>query len=193
LVSDPERLVIYGDFNCPFSALASQRAAALEECGEVVVEWRAVGHDPSIPTEGRSIIGEARRALEHELAQIDALMLPGETAALTVPTIQSSTWLVNLAFAGSPTDDRPALRGLVFDAYWRRGQDLTDPATVRRLCGQHTDVHLTADWQATWKALPSPIVPTVVLPDGHVSRGLGALARLATRISAMDTSAPVLR
>src|SRR5438309_11493539 len=49
------KLVIYGDFNCPFSALASDRAARLEATGRVVVEWRAVEHDPSIPAEGRPV------------------------------------------------------------------------------------------------------------------------------------------
>jgi hypothetical protein len=72
-------LAVYGDFNCPFSALATARATVLEARGLAVIEGRAVEHDPAIP--------------------------------------------VTVAF-------------------------------------------------------PNPIVPTMVLPDGYVSRGLGALDRL---------------
>src|SRR4051794_9779857 len=39
------RVVLYGDFNCPWSYLASRRAALLAAVG-VVIDWRAVEHDP---------------------------------------------------------------------------------------------------------------------------------------------------
>ena len=41
------------------------------------------------------------------------------------------------------------------------------------------DESTAAEWQDEWLALPRPIVPVMVIPDGYVSRGLGALARLA--------------
>ena len=37
-------LVVYGDFNCPFSALASARVEYLERHGFAAVDWRAVEH-----------------------------------------------------------------------------------------------------------------------------------------------------
>ena len=37
------RLVIYSDFNCPFSALANDRAARLEATGRVVVVGQRTG------------------------------------------------------------------------------------------------------------------------------------------------------
>lgn len=33
-------------------------------------------------------------------------------------------------------------------------------------------------WQDAFEALPRPITPTLVLADGKLSRGLGALTRL---------------
>jgi hypothetical protein len=41
-------VIIYGDFNCPYSYLASQRAGRLREAG-VAVDWRAVEHDRRLP------------------------------------------------------------------------------------------------------------------------------------------------
>ncbi len=38
-------LTVYGDFNCPYSYLASQRVDALARSGRAEVEWRAVEHD----------------------------------------------------------------------------------------------------------------------------------------------------
>lgn len=38
---------------------------------------------------------------------------------------------------------------------------------------------MAEEWRAAWQAATDPIVPVLVLPDGYVSRGLGALARLA--------------
>jgi len=37
--------VVYGDFNCPYSYLASQRADLLSRAGALMVDWRAVEHD----------------------------------------------------------------------------------------------------------------------------------------------------
>jgi hypothetical protein len=38
---------------------------------------------------------------------------------------------------------------------------------------------VAAGWREEWLGLGRPVVPMLVLPDGYVSRGLGALSRLA--------------
>ena len=62
---------------------------------------------------------------------------------------------------------------------WAEGRNLGDPAELRRLDADGRDVAVARRWQDEFEALPRPITPTLVLPDGYVSRGLGALARLA--------------
>ena len=64
-------------------------------------------------------------------------------------------------------------------AVWVEGRNLSDPAELDRLDAVGRDVPVARWWQSEFEALPRPITPTLVLPDGYVSRGLGALARLA--------------
>jgi hypothetical protein len=44
-------VIIYGDFNCRYSYLASQRADLLRK-ERVAVGWRAVEHDRGLPVTG---------------------------------------------------------------------------------------------------------------------------------------------
>lgn len=175
--SGTDGLVIYGDFNCPFSALASSRAAILERRG-VAVDWRAVDHDPSIPPSGEPVTATVAATFADELAQIRRLLEAGEEDRLRVPSTRVNTWLACRGFAACPTEARPALREALFDAYWRGGLNLGDNQVVRRLCGERRDETTASRWREQWAALPSPLVPVMVLPDGYVSRGLGALTRL---------------
>jgi hypothetical protein len=55
------------------------------------------------------------------------------------------------------------------------GADVADAAAD---VGPHV-----AAWQAEWQGLDRRVVPMLVLPDGYLSRGLGALARLADMAS----------
>ena len=69
---EPVRLIIYGDFNCPFSALASARAADIEARALAVIDWRTVEHDEDIPLAGEATTPEVREAFELELAVGDS-------------------------------------------------------------------------------------------------------------------------
>ncbi|MBI5087676.1 MAG: DsbA family protein [Actinobacteria bacterium] len=175
----PVELIVYGDFNCPFSALASVRVSRLERVGAVHVDWRAVEHAPDIPPAGIELAGELASELKRELEQIRGLLSAGEPDWLALPTRQVNTRLATAAFAGTPAPDRPAMRDRLFAAHWSEGADLTDDATLSRLGATTIDTATAAQWREEWTALTDPIVPVMVLPDGYVSRGLGALARLA--------------
>lgn len=39
------KVIVYGDFNCPYCYLASQRSARLARDGMTEIDWRAVEHD----------------------------------------------------------------------------------------------------------------------------------------------------
>jgi predicted DsbA family dithiol-disulfide isomerase len=169
--------IVYGDFNCPFSRLASARLAVLEDRGEPPVEFRAVEHDPSIPGEGIRVVGDVQEELERELAQIREMLGPDERDPLQLPARRLNTRRAIEAYAAVPPEHRPEARERIFAAYWEGDQDISDPAVLADLDVAGSDPETAARWQEGWAALPS-IVPVMVLPDGTVSKGLGALVRL---------------
>src|SRR6478672_5342273 len=116
------RLVIYGDFNCPFSALASSRSARLEQAGTAQVEWRAVAHDLEIPAQGEPVEQANARAYHAELEQVRGLLLPDESLTLRVPAVRSSTVVSTAAYAATKPRSRAQVRIELFRAYWEQGR-----------------------------------------------------------------------
>jgi predicted DsbA family dithiol-disulfide isomerase len=171
------RLTIYGDFNCPFSALASSRADLLLD-GHNEIDWRAIQHDTAIPVSGEPVEGPIADALASETATILDLSEQDVRLRLAVPPVRSNTGAASAAFAAAG-DDADELRRRLFAAVWAEGSNIGDPAALDRLQAVDRNVALARRWQDEFEALPRPITPTLVLPDGYVSRGLGALARLA--------------
>jgi len=172
------RLTIYGDFNCPFSALASARADVLLATGRYEIDWRAVQHDTAIPDRGQAVTGDLTAELATEIEAVVDLSQHDVRLRLTVPPVRSNTGAASAAFAAAG-DDRDRLRRRLFAAVWAEGRNLSDPAELDRLDAAGRNDATAGLWQEEFAALPKPVVPTVVLADGYVSRGLGGLARLA--------------
>jgi predicted DsbA family dithiol-disulfide isomerase len=171
-------LTIFGDFNCPFSALASARADVLLADGVHTIDWRAIQHDPAIPPHGEPVEGDVATGLAAEVATISDLSEHDVRLHLAVPPVRSNTAESCAVFAGA-VGDADALRRRLFAAVWVEGRNLGDPAELERLGAVARDPVVAHRWQDEFEALPRPITPTLVLADGYVSRGLGALARLA--------------
>lgn len=171
-------VVIYGDFNCPFSAAASARAGRLEAAGIAEVDWHAVEHAPQIPTGGEPVTGNLAEELDREIDQILEQLTGAETGLLHRPSRRVNTNAATVAYAGTVPECRRELRRAIFAAYWQHDADIADGDTLAGLGASGVDTELAAAWRRSWLSLPDPIVPAMVLPDGYVSRGLGALARL---------------
>jgi 2-hydroxychromene-2-carboxylate isomerase len=180
-------LTIFGDFNCPFSALASVRADVLLAAGGYEVEWRAVQHDTAIPVAGEPVEGDTFTELEAEVAKIRELSADDVRLVLTVPPVRSNTAAASAAFAAAG-DGADEVRRLLFAAVWAEGRNVGDPAELDRLGVAGRDDAVAGRWQSEFEALPKPITPSLVLPDGYVSRGLGALARLADLVAAAPST-----
>jgi len=171
-------LTIYGDFNCPFSALASARADLLLATGTHELAWRAIQHDTAIPPAGEPVRDDTETELAAEVATILDLSAHDVRLHLLVPPVRSNTAIACAAYAAAG-DDADELRRRLFAAVWSDGRNLGDPTELDRLVGVPRDGMTARTWQDEYDALPRPITPTLILSDGYVSRGLGALARLA--------------
>lgn len=186
----PIELVIYGDFTCPFSALASERAARLEATGRAAIDWRAVAHDPTIPSVGSPVDADRRRELWREIEVVGQQLEVGESLSLEPPAALINPVAVNRRYAALGPRERPAARRRLFRAYWSADADMTDPAITTDLPPATKGDDLADRWQSEWSGFDRPIVPAMVLPEGRLSRGLGALARLADLLRSDDAPGP---
>lgn len=124
------RLIIYGDFNCPYSYLASQRMETLARLGHQV-RWRAVEHDPRLSMTGTPSAAQYAGG-RRELDEMATLALPGEQVPTRMPELISNTCAATAAYAESITDGiADPLRRALFQAIWVRREHLSSAYDVR--------------------------------------------------------------
>lgn len=213
-----DRIVIYGDFNCPWSYLASRRAAVLATDG-VEVDWRAVEHQPWRPnrfTDSSVRFTCLREEMDHVLAQL----LPGEelpySLAGFVPYTQVAVSGYAEAYAAGVAG---RVRNLLFEAFWIHAIDLGDAKAVRTLLvdairsgsspsellrdwGYAVDVtggpvtttawRLVAAWADQWQATGKETVPVVLFGDVAPLFGTDAVEWLGAELVSrgLDPSPP---
>lgn len=184
-------LVVYGDFNCPWSYLASRRVGVLAAAG-VPVEWRAVEHDRR-PPGARTRPDAAIAALQEEMGRVLAALLPDERLPYDLAGFVPPTEAAVTAYAESVVARRPArVRRLLFESFWMHGIDIGDPAVLRTLLvdelrgsaspsvpvrdwGYGVDVNggpfttrawrVVRRWSAEWRETGKPVVPVVMLAE----------------------------
>ena len=126
-------LIVYGDFNCPHSYLASQRVDEVVRAGHAEVEWRAVEHDRRLPVTGTPSSQDPDR-WQHELAEVATLAGQDEHAPGAVPALISNTGAAVAASAEAVTDGvQDELRRSLFAEIWIRRRHLSGPSEVRQL------------------------------------------------------------
>jgi hypothetical protein len=153
-------VIVYGDFNCLYSYLASQRADRLVQTGTAEIDWRAVEHDRQLPVAGiRADQGDP--GWERELAEAAALALPGERLPAAPPPTVSNTRAAVAAYAEAVTDGvEDELRRHLFDAIWAQRRNLSSPNEVRQVI---TGVVWPKD--PIYFHLMSPDLPDPILHD----------------------------
>jgi len=126
-------LTVYGDFNCPYSYLASQRVDALAKAGRAEVEWRAVEHDRRLGLAGTPASLDPQR-WQRELAGAASLAGQDEQVPGTILALVSNTGAAVAAYAEAVTDGvADELRRSVFAEIWVRRRHVSSAQEVRRL------------------------------------------------------------
>lgn len=170
-------LVVYGDFNCPYSRLASLRVDRLLADG-ARVDWRAVQHDPAMPKSGVIVDDELRAELDREVEEIRGLLTRDEEVTYVYLPVRPNTAEDCVTLAGSDVPDE--FRRDRFDEIWGgRSPSSCEPVAdgAARAIAQ--------DWQRAWESFAQRMVPLLVEDEGdaprtRVHRGVAALRRLAT-------------
>jgi predicted DsbA family dithiol-disulfide isomerase len=171
------KLIVYADFNCPYSALASCRVDELVRNGTAEVDWRAVEHEPEIPPDGRPMDGDFRKKIEAELDEIAELRRPDEAFKPVLPEIYPNTRETSRVFSTWQGDAADYYRREAFEAVWGRGRNISDAAVLGET-GVGLREPLSDAWQREWEEIERRAVPLIVEEDGSIARGKEALALL---------------
>jgi 2-hydroxychromene-2-carboxylate isomerase len=157
-------VIIYGDFNCPYSYLASQRADRLGGMG-IDVDWRAVEHDRHLPVTGARSASDPV-AWARSLAEVTSLAFPGEDAPATPPALITNTQAAVAAYAEAVSDGVASeLRRRLFAAIWARGLHLSSVYEVR-----HLVVAVMWPQEEIASRLASPEIPSLLIRDPDLAR-----------------------
>jgi hypothetical protein len=167
-------LVVFGDFTCAFSYLASRRVDRLAEHG-IDVAWlavdRPIGPGPEERPSGN---------LQFEITAVESWLERDETLRISAPGTRPDTSLAAAALAAARDEDASAVRRRLYDAYWVEGRDIGDRALVEQLAG-HPIPRLrrrARRWHRSWVRLGCPELPAVILEDGTLVRGGEAVDEL---------------
>lgn len=196
--------ILYADFSCPWSHLAHHRLELLAADG-LDVEVRAVEHEPRRGQPGFPA-GDDFEAFRDEVARMRQAMLPDEDLPLELRGFVPNTRAAVSAFAesfGAGVADIVA--PILFDAYWRYGHDLGNPAIVRTLVadavmsghspsdplrrwGHAVDVtggpmttvawKLVLGWRRLWTGMEKEVVPILLPEAGGIRYGVDAVEHL---------------
>ena len=125
-------VVVYGDFNCPYSYLASLRVNRLLDDG-VDVEWRAVEHDRSMSVTGEPTSGRHEEWVR-ELADVAGLAMDDEPVPSHEPPVLSSSRAAVTVYAESVSDGvERRIRDRLFEEVWVQQHNMSSVYGVRRV------------------------------------------------------------
>jgi hypothetical protein len=204
-------MIVYADFSCPYSYVASHRVDALAEVG-VRVQWRAIEREPSLPVSGRPLSGGGELA-----SQLSEPLRPGERPPWRMPGFVPNTEAAVSGYAeacGAGVAEQ--VRRVLFDAYWVHGADIGSAEVLRRLlAGPIQRGHSTSfplhdfgyavspsrgpittkawrrirHWRAGWAALNLTRTPGLIADGGEILCGAAAVDYLGEQV--IHLGAPV--
>jgi hypothetical protein len=207
-VARPGRVIVHGDFDCPWSYLAFRRAAVLAAAG-VDIDWRAVEREPR--PHGRP---DGFEALQEEMDRVVGSLLAGERLpydlAGFVPRTRATVAAYAESYAAGVADP---VRSVVFESFWMHGVDIGDAKVLRTLLvdelrgsaspseavrdwGQCVDVtggpistaawRLVGRWATEWRDSGREVTPVVTVPGSPPLHGVAAVTWLGAQVAARD-------
>jgi hypothetical protein len=153
------RIVVYGDFSCAYSYVASLLADQLLRSGTVGIDWRAVGRHPGPPTAGSRDDGP------QDSAAVAAVLVVGgwlpQPAAMPVDVDATVA-----AYAEAVSDGvQDKMRRRLFAAIWAEKRPVCSVTAVRELVAD-----VMCPPEPILPRLASPDLPGAILHDPDVNR-----------------------
>lgn len=211
--------VLYVDFTCAWSYLASRRAAVLQASGGPVLDVRAVEH---ASRRVGGAVADSLTRLRTSAEQFAGHLLTGEELPYALAGFVPHTKAAVSGYAEAyGAGVACQVRHLLFEAFWLHAVDLGDPYLVRTLLvdavrsgsspsealrewGYAVDMtggpitttgwRLVRQWHAQWTELGVGRVPLLVVDDAAPLVGAAAVAWLGAELLARgveDTPLPV--
>lgn len=211
--------VLYVDFTCAWSYLASRRAAVLQASGGPVLDVRAVEH---APRRTGSPVADSLTRLRATAEQVVGNLLTGEELPYALAGFVPHTAAAVSGYAEAyGAGVACQVRHLLFEAFWLHAVDLADPYLVRTLLidavrsgsspsealrewGYAVDMtggpitttgwRLVRRWRAQWAEHDVGEVPLLVTEDAAPLVGAAAVAWLGAELLARgieDTPLPM--
>jgi 2-hydroxychromene-2-carboxylate isomerase len=197
--SADRHVVVYGDFNCPWSYLASRRAALLAADG-MQTDWRAVEHEVGEPTAAEQP-AERFEDLRREMDEVDQFLLPGELLPFALAGFLPHTGAAIEGYAEAyPTGAGGQVREQLFEALWLHSIDLADSEVVHTLVvdavrstaasahhewdyagggadetGGAKAARLVVQWADEWRDLGRQTVPAILVDGEQALHGVAAV------------------
>lgn len=187
------RLRLYGDFNCPWSYLASRRAELLAGAG-FEVDWRAVEHEPDGDPRDDEVRRERVATVQQAMERINGMLLPGELLPYSLAGFVPNTGAALAAYADACSANRPAAaRHTLFEAFWCHSVDLDNTELVRTVVTDLVDDgsagsadesagRLVDEWRSEWRELDDEVIPVVIVDDAEPRFGVDAVSWLGEEV-----------
>jgi hypothetical protein len=159
-------IVIYADFSCPYSYLASLRVDRLLWSGAAEIDWRAIQRHPRLPGPppgSPQPAGCDERG--RDLAVVAAHARPDEQVPHP-PAGPVDVEATGAAYAEAVAEGaQDQLRRRLFTAIWTQGRRVSTVYEVRQLIAE-----VMCPPEPIWPRLNSPDLPGALLHDPDVNR-----------------------
>jgi predicted DsbA family dithiol-disulfide isomerase len=183
-------MVVYGDFNCPYSFAVNERLEALGAS----IEWRGHEHAPALP---RPAARPSRAVAEQVSREVGEVREAAPEVRVEVPERLPSSNLALAAYAAAVhADPRAAARFrlLAFRALWQDGRDISRPEVVGALLEEaglpaqlSAAEEVPVAWEEGFASSGLPGVPAAVREDGTRMLGIVPLAELKAYLAGEPT------
>jgi predicted DsbA family dithiol-disulfide isomerase len=172
-------VTLFTDLNCPFCYATETRLERLGLSDRVT--WRGVEHEPdlSVPMDRHDVqiageLQEEVRSVQSRAPEVPIAVPPGKANT-------SNGLLATAAALRADPAKGARFRQAVYQAFWRDGRDVSDPAVLAELAEEAglpplrtrpEDALEVAAWRLEWERSPLRGVPLLVREDGETVYGL---------------------